>query len=169
MNPSPSFDRILAALEPQERAAFEHATYFVLESCIDTDDHLLLASIEDAEDAGDFRIHIGLPDRPAMRSMLILRDLAEAVTTLGVIKQGRPEADLWLSTMEILAPIKSNDLWLGVLNTRASYDPNDTDCAWAQMAADHAAGHRTCETYGGDGWHGEHAVYAEVARQIWKQ
>jgi hypothetical protein len=158
--------QILIKLDPDEHAAFVRAPYFILEACMEYGDHTLLASIEDAEDAGEYRLHIGLPDRPDMRSALIFPDLAEAVATLKAIKCSFPNVRLWLSTLQIQAEIEGDSIWPGLVNARASMEPSDTDCPWVQLAADFAAGRVTHATYGGNEWHESYWMYDAVARRI---
>lgn len=160
------YSKLIQDFTPAHLKEFERATYFVLESYTDSGDHIMLASIEDAEDAGGYGIHFGLPDRPDMRTMLFFEDLAGAVDALAIIKSGRPDAGLWLSTMQVLAEIEGRDVWLGVLNARASADPSDLDCPWVQLAGDYAAGRVTHQTYGGGDWHDEHWLYATIAGRI---
>ncbi|TXN73438.1 hypothetical protein [Methylobacterium sp. WL6] len=123
----------------------------------------MLATIEDAEDAGDHRIHVGLPDQPAMRSVFIFSALSDAVQVLGALKDVR-NVPLWLSTLEVEAEIKGTDLWAALVAARASLDPTDTDCPWVQLAADFASGQVTHTSYGDDGR--KHWLHAKIAEQI---
>lgn len=170
MNPFPfphalhGLDEFHRFIEPAEISAIPRATYFTLQACCEWGDHVLLASIEDAEDAGDFRIHVGLPDRPDMRSVFTCPELADAVKVLTALKAERPDAALWLSSMEIEVEIKGADVWPALVAARASSDPTDTDCPWVQLDADFTAGQITRNSYGDS--YGGHWLYATIANQI---
>lgn len=118
----------LNRLNPAQRADLPRATYFMLESHYDS----MLDSIEEAP---EFAIHIGLPDRPARRYALSFGSFDRALQVLDALKQSHPNAKMWLSCQEILAEIEGDDVWRGAINARASYDPTDDECSWRKLAA----------------------------------
>ena len=170
MNPFPfphalhDLDEFHRFIEPAEIAAIPRATYFTLQACCEWGDHVLLASIEDAEDAGDFRIHVGLPERPDMRSVFTCPELADAVKVLNALRALNPDVPLWLSTMEIEVEMTGVDVWSALVAARASSDSSDPDCPWVQLDAEFAAGQITHQSYGSS--YGGHWLYADIARQI---
>jgi hypothetical protein len=170
MNPFPlnhalhSLDEFCRFINPAEAAAVHRATYFTLQACNEWGDHVVLASIEDAEDAGDFRIHVGLPDRPDMRSVFTCQELADAVKVLTALRVLNPDAPLWLSTIEIQIEMKGVDVWPALVAARASSDQSNACCPWVQLDADFTAGQITRKSYGDSG--SKHWLHATVANQI---
>lgn len=130
-----SFNQVLDAISATARADMEAATYFILETCSDWGDNVLLTSVEDAEGSGFYAIHVGMADRPDSRMMLIADSLAEALDKLEGVRAARPEAGLWFSSLEILAQIKHANLARGVVLARGSVDPDNDEDEWSIMAA----------------------------------
>ena len=139
-----NFNQVLDAISASVRADMEAATYFILETCSDWGDNVLLTSVEDAEGSGFYGIHAGMADRPDSRMMLITDSLAEALDKLGGVRAARPEAGLWFSSLEILARIEHTNLARGVVMARGSACPDDDEDEWWVMA-DHIA---KCEASG---------------------
>ncbi|OHV18340.1 hypothetical protein BK022_00230 [Methylorubrum extorquens] len=119
-------------LNQAQRADLSRATYFMLESYYETDDHNMLDWLEEAP---QFAIHIGLPDCPARRYALNFDSFDSALQVLGELKRSHPDAGMWLSCQEILAEIEGDDVWRGAINARASYDPTNDECGWTRLAA----------------------------------
>lgn len=119
-------------LSQAQRTDLAPATYFVVESYYETDDHNMLDWLEEAP---EFAIHIRLPDRPAHRYALNFDSLDGALQVLDELQRSHPDAGMWLSCQEILAEIEGDDVWRGAVNARASYDPTDIDCSWTSLAA----------------------------------
>ncbi|MFJ7440986.1 hypothetical protein ACIQW5_25405 [Methylorubrum thiocyanatum] len=119
-------------LDQDQRADLPRATYFMLESYYETDEHNILDWLEEAP---QFAIHIGLPDRPARRYALTFGSFASALQVLDELKRSHPDAGMWLSCQEILAEIEGDDVWRGTINARASFDPTDDECSWRRLAA----------------------------------
>jgi hypothetical protein len=119
-------------LNQAKQADLRRATYFTLESYYDTDDHNMLDSIEEAP---EFAIHIGLPDRPAHRYAFNFGSFDSALQGLDELKRSHPDAGMWLSCQEILAEIEGADVWRGAINARAGFDPTDDECNWRKLAA----------------------------------
>lgn len=115
-----------------QQTDLQRASYFVLESYYETDDHNMLDWIEEAP---DFAIHIGLPDRPAHRYAFNFGSFDNALQGLDELKRSHPDAGMWLSCQEILAEIEGDDVWRGAINARASYDPTNDECSWTRLAA----------------------------------
>lgn len=122
----------LIHLNQLQHADLPRATYFMLESYYETDDHNMLDSIEEAP---EFAIHIGLPDRPARRYALNFGSFDIALQVLDELKRSHPDAGMWLSCQDILAEIEGDDVWRGAINARASFDPTDDECSWRRLAA----------------------------------
>jgi hypothetical protein len=129
LNPSPNFP------DQEVRDGLPRATYFILEAFTDFDDRDLLATIEDAEDEGGFAVQVGTPDRPAHRYAFRCTSFVDGVTALAALKVSHPDAGMWLSTREALVEIEGADVWRGVVEARASYDPTDTECDWNSLWA----------------------------------
>lgn len=122
----------------------ETATYFILQPCVDYGDHVLLASVEDAEENGYFAIHAGMADRPDSRMIFIEEAFSMAIDKLQFIRFVRPKAGLWFSSLEILAQIEHANVARGVVMARGSACPDDDEDEWCVLA-DHIA---KCETSG---------------------
>lgn len=130
----PLFNQSIDTLSPAGRADLEAATYFTLEACQDFGDHVLLASVEDAEEDGYFAIHAGMADRPDKRMMLIADSLAEALDRLEWLRSVRPNVGLWFSCLEILTEIEHANLARGVVLARGSLDLDDDEDDWSVVA-----------------------------------
>lgn len=139
-----SFNQVLDAISASVRADMDAATYFILETCSDWGNNVLLTSVEDAERRGFYAIHAGMADRPDSRMMLIADSLAEALDKLEAVRTARPEAGLWFSCMEILAQIEHTNLARGVVVARGSASLGNDEDEWWVMA-DHIA---KCEASG---------------------
>jgi hypothetical protein len=122
-----NFDAILARLHESERADFLRATYFILEA---NDD----CSLAPLEEANDYSLHIGLPDRPPHRYVLEFADLEDGLLTFEDLKKSHPNAALWLSSEEMFAPIEGDNIWIGAVKARAAIDPTDTTNDWNELA-----------------------------------
>ncbi|SFT21686.1 hypothetical protein SAMN04487845_12591 [Methylobacterium sp. yr668] len=126
----------LIGLDAEEKADLPRATYIMLEAYYEADDNYHLTSIEEAEEEGGFALHIGLPDRPAHRYATHFGSFEAGLKCLQRLKkESHPNAGMWLSTVEILAEIKGDDIWRGTVHARASCDPTDNECAWNTLSA----------------------------------
>lgn len=126
----------LIGLDAGEMADLPRATYFMVETYYEAGDNYHLTSIEEAEEEGGFALHVGLPDRPAHRYATHFRSFEAALKCLERLKkESHPNAGMWLSTVEILAEIKGDDIWRGTVHARASCDPTDDECAWNTLSA----------------------------------
>lgn len=119
-------------LDKAERADLQRATYFMVESFYETDEHNLLDWLEEAP---EFAIHIGLPDRPARRYALTFGSFDSALQVLDELKRSHPDAGMWLSCQELLVEIEGDDVWRGAINARARYDRTNDECSWRRLAA----------------------------------
>lgn len=149
-----------------ELNAVGRATYFVFEPRIEWGDNIAVASIEDAEDAGHFCVHVGLPERPDMRSVFAFLELVDAVRVLSALKIEYPDVPQWFSGLDFQTEMKGSDVWAGLVAARASSDQTDADCPWVQLAADFDGGKVTRRIYGDD--HRKHWLHAVIATQIEK-
>lgn len=129
------YTQAIALLPADVRSELEAATYFILETCADWGDHVLLTSVEDAENGGFYAIHAGMADRPDSRMMLMADSLAEALDTLALVRAAQPSAGLWFSSLEIQAKIEHADLARGVILARGSASPDDDEDEWSVFAA----------------------------------
>ncbi len=129
------FARQKASLPAELLSDLAAATYFIVETCTDWGDNVLLTSVEDAEGSGYYAIHAGMADRPDSRMMMIADSLCEALDNLEFIRSLRPDAGLWFSSLEILARIEHADLARGVVLARGSACPDDDEDEWAVFAA----------------------------------
>jgi len=125
----PDFNLDLSQLDADEAGDLPSATYFILE----THDDCILASIEEAT---EFSVHIGLPNRPDRRHAFKYYSFADALQALAVLKTTHPEAGLWLSCEEILEEILGDDVVFGAVIARASVEPDDFDDPWRRLAAE---------------------------------
>lgn len=122
-----SLDAILAQLNESMRADFLRAAYFILEA---NDD----CSLAPLEEASDYSLHIGLPDRPPHRYVFEFADLEDGLLAFGDLKKSHPNAALWLSSEEMFAPIEGDNIWIGAAKARAAIDPTDTTNDWNELA-----------------------------------
>jgi hypothetical protein len=123
----PAINAMLSVLNEEDRSLFLRATYFVLESHED-------CSLETLDGAPEYALHIGLPDRPSRRYAVEFVDLEDGLEALADLRRVFPNNSLWISCLEILAPIEDENVWIGAVKARASGDPNSTICEWAQLA-----------------------------------
>lgn len=122
-----ALDALLAQIDDRKHEDFMRATYFVLEA---NDD----CSLAPLEEAADYSLHIGLPDRPPHRYAINFGDLEEGLSTFEDLKKTRPDAALWLSSEEVFAPIEGANVWIGAVKARAGADPTDSTCEWNELA-----------------------------------
>lgn len=123
-----SFSLDLDKLLSGERGDLPSATYLILEC----HDDCMLASFNDA---ADFSIHMGLPNRPDRRHTFRYQSLVDGLLALRELKKSHPSAGMWLSCEEILKEITGEDVVRGTVIARASVDPSDFDDEWRQFAA----------------------------------
>lgn len=121
----------LEKLCPEFQANYDAATYFILEALHETGDTVEFVLLEETEGTGLFGITIGLPDRPALRTIWTFRDFCDATAALQVIRDDRPDARFFFAewSEEDGIEIKGNDILRGMIVMRATKyrvpDPND--------------------------------------------
>lgn len=116
------------------RAAIQSATYFVLQASEDWGEHIMLASVEDAEAHGIYVIHAGMADRPDVRMMMQAYSLLEALDKIVWLRSVRPGVRLWFSSLEVQKEITHTNIARGVILARGSADPENDADPWSVFA-----------------------------------
>lgn len=113
--------------EPENAADLPRAIYFVLEAHKDR----VLTPLEDAE---EYAIHFGLPDRPDRLYAWTFFGLESALKGLEALAQMYPQAALWLRTELIETEMLGDTVWEGIVNAQAEIDPWDEDSEWVRVS-----------------------------------
>lgn len=118
----------LAPLDAEADADLPNVTYFTIEAHNDC----ILSPLEEAR---NFSIHIGLPDRPDRRHAWRFNDLEDTLKALTVLEQIYPHAALWLSTAQIQTELLGDSVWEAVVFAQAEIEPYDDDREWNRVAS----------------------------------
>jgi hypothetical protein len=113
--------------DPQDAAELPRVTYFTLEA----HDDCTLVPLEDAD---EYSIHIGLPDRPDRRQAWKFDYLEDALTALEDLRRAYPQATMWLSTEYIQTEMLGDTAWEGIVHAQAEIDEDDEDCEWVRVS-----------------------------------